>query len=88
MREELMVKGDTTNKTSSGKLSLMGRIKGQGERPRLGEAGARHRVVAALLGFVASESPCHSKAQLRVLLQLRKPHRGFSLALKVCSGLG
>lgn len=54
MREELMVKGDTTNKTSSGKLSLMGRIKGQGERPRLGEAGARHGVVAALLGFVAS----------------------------------
>lgn len=42
MREELMVKGDTTNKTSSGELSLTGRIKGQRERPRVAEAGARH----------------------------------------------
>lgn len=31
MREELMVKGDTINKTSSGKLSAAGGIKGQGE---------------------------------------------------------
>lgn len=32
MREELMVKGDTTNKTSSGKLSAAGAgIKGHGE---------------------------------------------------------
>lgn len=33
MREELMVKGDTTNKTSSGELSAARGIKGQGEGP-------------------------------------------------------
>lgn len=48
MREELMVKGDTTNKTSSGKLSLTGRIKGQGSgcpaaAAEAGTGSARHR---------------------------------------------
>lgn len=51
MREELMVKGDTINKTSSGKLSAAGGIKGQGEgniplprvRAAAGDAGAQHR---------------------------------------------
>lgn len=69
MREELMVKGDTTNKTSSGKLSLMGRIKGQGERPSRCRGLERQvpgtGVVAELMGLCGQKIFLPQQGQCR-----------------------
>lgn len=98
MREELMVKGDTTNKTSSGKLSLMGRIKGQGERPPRRCPGWERQVpgtevVVALLGLCGHKIILPQQGQCRRASAesagpSQKPCRGFSLALKLSSGMG
>lgn len=71
MREELMVKGDTTNKTSSGKLSLLGRIKGHGERPSRCRCRGSERqvpgtgVVAALAGLCGHQITRPQQGQCR-----------------------
>lgn len=96
MREELMVKGDTTNKTSSGELSLTGRIKGQRERPARCCPGLRRQVpgtgvVAALLGLCGQKITPATAGAVQAgpgLRGLAQPCRGFSLALKLCSGMG
>ena len=88
MREELMVKGDTTTKTSSGKLSAAGGGSKGSERDRPAAKGWgrcwRCRCPAqgwwqCPWGFGAGKSSCHIRiiTELRALAPLRTPRKDF-----------
>lgn len=73
MREELMVKGDTTNKTSSGKLSAARGIRGQEEEPSCCQGSGpltemqvpSVEVVAVPVGFCGQEIVLPHQGQCR-----------------------